>query len=104
MERVLQKGPLSLAGCELTISQFVEETMVKISGIIQNISEETLELYFENTKRSGGGEIKHIDMLPSMQAAIITFEDAAGTNVTFSSIYFLFIFNNDLTLIQVGRA
>ena len=78
VENVLQKGPLSLAGFELTISPFVEGPMVKISGISQNISEETLELYFENAKRSGGGEIKQIDMLPSMQAAIITFQDAAG--------------------------
>ena len=80
MENVLQRGPLSLAGSELTIAPYVEQPMVKISGVTQNISEETLELYFENTKRCGGGEIKSIDMFPSMQAAIITFEDTAGKN------------------------
>ena len=79
----MQRGPLSLAGSELTISPYVEEPMVKISGVTQNISEETLELYFENTKRSGGGEIKSIDMFPSMQAAIITFEDTAGKIIHF---------------------
>ena len=76
----MQRGPLSLAGSELTIAPYIEQPMVKISGVTQNISEETLELYFENTKRSGGGEIKSIDMFPSMQAAIITFEDTAGKN------------------------
>ena len=82
MENVLQREPLSLAGSKLTIAPYVEEPMVKISGVNQTISEETLELYFENTKKTGGGEIKSIDMLPSLQAAIITFEDTAGENIT----------------------
>ena len=80
VDNVLQRGPLSLAGSKLTIVPYVEEPMVKISGVNQNISEETLELYFENTKRTAGGEIKSINMFPSMQAAIITFEDTAGKN------------------------
>ena len=78
VENVLKRGPLSLVGSKLTIAPYAEEPMVKISGVSQNISEEMLELYFENTRKTGGGEIKSIDMLPSMQAAIITFADTAG--------------------------
>ena len=52
--------------------------MVKISGINTAISQEKLELFFENTKKSGGGDIKSVDMLPTMQMAIITFQDTAG--------------------------
>ena len=75
---MLRKGPLVLSGCELVITRYVEEPMVKISGINKQISQETLELFFENAKRSGGGDIKKIEMLLSMQAVIITYEDETG--------------------------
>ena len=77
-QRVLQKCPISMAGCELTTNQYVEEPMVKISGVPQDFSEEILKLFFESRKKSDGGNIKDISMLLSMKVAIITFEDAAG--------------------------
>ena len=77
-QRVLQKCPLSLAGCELTINQYVEEPMVKISGVPQDFSEEILKLFFQSRKKSDGENIKDISMLLSLKVAIITFEDAAG--------------------------
>ena len=77
-QRVLQKCPLSLADCELTINQYVEEPMVKISGVPQDFSEEILKLFFQSRKKSDGGNVKDISMLLSMKVAIITFEEAAG--------------------------
>ena len=85
-QRVLQKCPLSLAGCELTINQYVKEPMVKISGVEEGISEESLKLFFENSKKSDGGNIKDISMLLSMKVAIITFEDVSGN----FSLYFVY--------------
>ena len=52
--------------------------MVKISGVSASIPEEMLELFFESSKRSGGGDIRNIDMFRLVEAAIITFEESEG--------------------------
>ena len=52
--------------------------MVKVSGVSANIPEEMLELFFESSKRSGGGDIRNIDKFTLLEAAIITFEESEG--------------------------
>ena len=79
VERILSKTPLKLAGRELLISPFIQEPMIRISGISSQISVDTLELFFENTKRSGGGDIESIQMVEADEAAIITFADKSGS-------------------------
>ena len=86
-ERILSRTPLRLSGCELAISPFIQEPMVRISGINSQISVDTLELFFENTKRSGGGDIESIEMVEADEAAVITFTDEAG--ITSLSDYLL---------------
>ena len=39
-----------------------DECIVEIEGDIKGIGKESLELYLENTKRSGGGDIEEIDL------------------------------------------
>ena len=87
VERILSRTPLSLSGCELAISLFIQEPMVRISGMNSQISVDTLELFFENTKRSGGGDIESIEMFEADEAAVITFTDEAG--ITSLSNYLL---------------
>ena len=77
--RILNKTPLRLSGCELAISPFIQEPMVRISRISSQVSVDTLELFFENTKRSGGGDIESIEMVEVDEAAVITFTDRTGT-------------------------
>ena len=76
--RVLEKCPLTLCGSELSVKPYLEYPMVKVSGVSASIPEEMLELYFESTKRSGGGDIRNIDMFKLIEAAIITFEESEG--------------------------
>ncbi len=57
-ERVVDRGQMQLCGCQLEISMLKEKPMVKITGITSAITYEILRLLFENTKRSGGGDIK----------------------------------------------
>ena len=38
------------------------QNIVEIEGDIKSIGKESLELYLENTKRSGGGDIEEIDL------------------------------------------
>ena len=70
---------MRLSGCELAISPFIQEPMVRISGISSQVSLDTLELFFENAKRSGGGDIECIEMVEADEAAVITFSDKTGT-------------------------
>ena len=78
-QSVLEKSPLKLCGYDLNITPFVEEPMVKITGIRPELPQELLELFFESSKRSGGGIIKSIDIWLPVQTVIITFEDEEGT-------------------------
>ena len=78
VQRVLAKGPVTLSGRKPVITPYRENPMVKISGINKEIPHETLELFFENAKRSGGGNIQNIKLLLPIQTAIITYEDEAG--------------------------
>jgi hypothetical protein len=41
-------------------------------------SEEILRLYFESTKKSGGGMIKSFEMIAEERKALITFDDPIG--------------------------
>ena len=50
---------------------------IKVKGLTKQIDKEQLELYFENTSRSGGGEIETVQ-LESDGCAMITFIDAKG--------------------------
>ena len=83
----MRKAPLRLSGCELTIRPFIQEPMVRISGISSQVSVDTLELFFENTKRSGGGDIESIEMVEADEAAVITFTDKTGTIPLMAHLY-----------------
>lgn len=52
------------------------------------MSEEALKFYFENTRRSGGGDVKEIKVLPGKNAVQITFEEPEG--IPFISFYDIF--------------
>ena len=88
-QRVVDRSPHALARCTLKVSPFVVEPMVQISGINETVSEDFLQLFFESEKRSGGGEIKEIDVYVALQMAIITFEKEEGKHVFFSFNQFL---------------
>ena len=74
---------------------------IEVSGIPETTSEEFLRMYFENKKRSGGGDIKTMTYDKQEGVATITFSDSSGSNspnslelvyvhelsILFSSIY-----------------
>jgi len=51
---------------------------VEVSNIPSSVRHETLIMLFENTKRSGGGDVKKIDFVEGSGRALITFKDSAG--------------------------
>ena len=51
---------------------------VRVREITKNYDESFLELYFESTKKSGGGEVEAVELLGDGEA-VITFKDSKGT-------------------------
>lgn len=51
--------------------------VIIIRGLSQNTTKDSLQNYFENTRRSGGGHVGEVDFKGDW--ARITFESAEGT-------------------------
>ena len=56
----------------------IETKAILVEGLKTNTDQEVLGLFFENTKRSGGGEIQNIQMYQKSGRAIIWFTEADG--------------------------
>ena len=50
---------------------------IEVRGIPSDASEDIVRMFFENRKRSGGGEVKNVS-LDKKGTAVITFYDAEG--------------------------
>lgn len=96
VKRVLGKLPILFNGVQIGVEEFrpdvrVEdyseeagedsENILEVRGVSSKTSEDTVMMYFENTRRSGGGEIKSMKSEDDGVFYII-FEDDQG-NCTF---------------------
>lgn len=67
----------------LDISEEVEEpTAVKVMNLPLKISEEQLELFFENRKKSGGGEVERVEYDVDTNSAVVWFKDTNGKSTS----------------------
>ena len=57
---------------------------IKVTGITTSINEEILVLFFENTKRSDGGEVSSSYLALDNSYALITFTRASGKFTMFT--------------------
>lgn len=73
--------------------------MIKVSKIPQNASEDTVRFFFENKRKSGGGDIEDLDYDTETHTAIITFEEEDGM-LTFKGED-LYLFTLDKSLMSV---
>jgi len=58
-----------------------QECAVRVINIPAQLSQDYIECYFENERRSGGGTIEDISYSQSTGVAVITFTNPQGTNV-----------------------
>ncbi|XP_045190679.2 uncharacterized protein LOC123547554 [Mercenaria mercenaria] len=55
---------------------------IKVKGVDKSVSRDTVELYFENTKRSGGGDIDNVQSDEEEEDVLyITFKDKHGKSI-----------------------
>lgn len=52
--------------------------MIKVSNIPTGSSEDAIRFFFENKRKSGGGDINDLDYDEDSHTAIITFEEGGG--------------------------
>ena len=52
--------------------------MIKVIHLPDKTTEDNLRLFFENTRRSGGGDIVNIEYKKDDATAVITFEEEDG--------------------------
>ena len=53
-------------------------TKIVVKNLPPSASEQYLEMYFENTKRQGGGPVKAVEFYADDHVAIVEFESADG--------------------------
>ena len=61
-------------------------TTIVIDGITATIDEDTLEMYFSNTKKSGGGEIKSGSVQIDGTKGYVTFCEPQGNVTSYATI------------------
>ena len=57
--------------------------IVEVTGLASVTTEDAICNYFENTRRSGGGEVESVEMKPELNMAIVTFKEAEGRVILF---------------------
>lgn len=84
-ERVLAKGEVVLEGITLTISPgpMIDPYSVLVCGLTSEITQETLELYFESTRHSGGGTVESVMYKNGRKWACVTFKSKEGKILLF---------------------
>ena len=86
-------GFMHFSGLDKVIKKFQRKTLqkqtivashvhvpdcIRVTNLKAGTSEDMVELYFENTKRSGGGEVREVELDEDRNQAIVFFEDWKG--------------------------
>lgn len=85
---VLQKDKHVLDGATLKVTasnntcglpdkdQAQESRVLEVHGLAVTSTKDSIWMFFENTRRTGGGEVEHVDYTPEKGIAVVTFAKA----------------------------
>lgn len=106
VKRVIGKLPILFNGVQIGVEEFRpdvrvddfseepcedSENILEVRGVSSRTSDDTVVMYFENTRRSGGGEIK--SMKSEDGVFYIIFEDEQGNIAHLWNLYIDMLFN-----------
>ena len=92
IDAVIQKfGKKKLKGCAVTAECVKVTNCILVQGLKPQTSEDVIELYFENDRKSGGGVVMDVTYYAEENKATVTFEDWTGK----CDFYFCNIFSFD---------
>ena len=85
--RLMSHGNLTLLGAPLSVVRLNDiyegldhescrPKAIKVQGIHKSTSESYMHVFFDNRRKSGGGEIEHLDFDTEEGTAVIVFKDA----------------------------
>ena len=89
-QSVVKHGQHILNGATLHVSlqllHNAENTSktIQITGLTAQSTEDSIRNYFENERRSGGGEVEAVTFRPEENMALVTFKDFEGEFFTVS--------------------
>ena len=89
-QSVVKHGQHILNGATLHVSlqllHNAENTSktIQITGLTAQSTEDSIRNYFENARRSGGGEVEAVTFRPEENMALVTFKDFEGEFFTVS--------------------
>lgn len=75
-----------LQGMEIEASRLELTDSVLVQGDMSNLTEDTLNLYFTNSKRSGGGDIKSLFWVNKKKSVVLSFQDCHGKFIKYFCI------------------
>ena len=55
-----------------------EAGAILVTNLPPNVTDQQIELFFENSKKSGGREVQKVEYDKEARSAIVTFKDAEG--------------------------
>ena len=68
---------VSVLAAEQTDQEDMEESrIIELNGLAPTTTEDSIRNFFENTRRSGGGDIDTVEFNPEKGFAVITFKSA----------------------------
>ena len=85
---VLQQSNHALDGVTLSVSarsnpddledgeEEQESRTIEVTGLSATTTTDSITMFFENTRRTGGGEVEHVDFTPDQGKAVVTFVKA----------------------------
>ncbi|KAL9972377.1 hypothetical protein ACROYT_G018663 [Oculina patagonica] len=78
---ILDGVTLSVAAFNITCGlpdkeEAQEPRTIEVTGLAPSTTKDSITMFFENTKRTGGGEVEHVNFLPDLGIAVVTFVKA----------------------------
>ncbi|XP_060587949.1 uncharacterized protein LOC132743445, partial [Ruditapes philippinarum] len=88
VDAFMQRNSKSILGMDVTVTVLetpqlyhANSTRIKITGLMENINKQMLEMFFDKEERDGGGKVKEIVIDNKDKCVIVDFEDETGVDL-----------------------
>jgi len=80
-KHVLDGTTLKVTACDNTCGmpdkeEAQQSRVIEVHGLAATSTKDSILMFFENTRRTGGGEVEHVDYTPEKGIAVVTFVKA----------------------------
>lgn len=83
----VHKDPKGLDKCKLRLERVPICTSILVTGLRDKTSQDAIQLYSENKKRSGGEDVSHVER-KGKDKAIVSFEDPGSKEFNYNTVLY----------------